>query len=180
MANIQTYLDLIPPPNSISPKFMAWTAATIQPMVDIQNCALEIQNSFGIETAVGKQLDVLGDILGVSRIVNFQPGGRFGDNKPFPVLIHYDQPGQPLVLNQMTGKKTYLIGWQMVIEDAAQITLRSNATVLTQFNLSDYAGVRMPFHTTITDVACNTETGESLIMVADRALTDFLIYCVEV
>lgn len=71
---LDEYLDfLIPPPNSIQPKFVAWVSALLQVLLDTQDVLQEVIEAFHVDTAVGKQLDIVGQILGRSRRINFQP-----------------------------------------------------------------------------------------------------------
>lgn len=67
------YINLIPPPNRIAPKFMLWYLANIQIYLDYLNFTSVFIQAFFIQQAVGKQLDIIGTILGVSRIVTFVP-----------------------------------------------------------------------------------------------------------
>lgn len=75
MPTVEEYLRLIPPPNSIQPKFLAWLQAVAQIMVDIQDTLNWVVTAFDVNSAVGQQLDILGQVLQVSRTVNFQPSG---------------------------------------------------------------------------------------------------------
>ncbi len=59
-----------------SPNFLAWLTANLQLFQDGINCMLQFDAAFGLLTAVGAQLDVLGVIVGQNRTVAFQP--RFG------------------------------------------------------------------------------------------------------
>lgn len=65
--NLQTYIDLIPSQNRAMPKFAAMVAATMQPFVDGINLLSGIPALFDIDTAVGVQLDVIGQWVGVAR-----------------------------------------------------------------------------------------------------------------
>lgn len=71
--DLQSYLDLIPPPNITKPNFMSWLAANLSPYIDIQNCVNQIIDAFDLDEAEGNQLDILGVILGQSRTVDFEP-----------------------------------------------------------------------------------------------------------
>lgn len=73
MPDLQRYLDLIPPPNNYKPNFMSTIQFIIQPIVDIQTINNTLFNYFDLNTAIGIQLDILGQILGLSRIVPFEP-----------------------------------------------------------------------------------------------------------
>ena len=50
-------------------------AALMQPIADINTCAALINSDYDIDTAVGVQLDVIGQIQGQSRVLPFQPSG---------------------------------------------------------------------------------------------------------
>lgn len=61
------YLALIPPFNANKPRFVNMLAALIQPMIDAQNMLAALTADFDLDTAVGVQLDVVGQWLGRSR-----------------------------------------------------------------------------------------------------------------
>ena len=56
--------------------FLAWLAANLQFYQDGIACMNQFDVAFGLLTAVGPQLDILGNVVGQSRTVGFQP--RFG------------------------------------------------------------------------------------------------------
>lgn len=66
---------LIPSPNSVAPNFIAWVSASLQPCMDTQAVINAIVSAFNIQLAVGAQLDRIGEVLNVSRTLNFQPQG---------------------------------------------------------------------------------------------------------
>jgi hypothetical protein len=72
---VSDYTALIPGQNQNKPKFIGWLAANLQPIVDAQQAANELYKAFILDTAVGVQLDILGQQLGQSRTVNFIPEG---------------------------------------------------------------------------------------------------------
>jgi hypothetical protein len=55
---------------------LQWLTANLQIFQDGIACMNQFDAAFGLLTAVGPQLDVLGNVLGQSRTVGFQP--RFG------------------------------------------------------------------------------------------------------
>jgi hypothetical protein len=71
---IPYYLSLVPSQWRAAPKFLSWLAALLQPLVDVGICAAGLNAAFDIDTAVGSQLDVLGQFIGVSRTLPFAPG----------------------------------------------------------------------------------------------------------
>jgi len=56
-------------------KFQAWMDAVLNIAQDISSCLLFISSAFDIDQAIGVQLDILGEIIGVGRVVPFQPSG---------------------------------------------------------------------------------------------------------
>jgi hypothetical protein len=52
-----------------------WLLAVLNIANDISNCLASIETAFDLNYAVGAQLDILGQIIGVSRTVPFQPSG---------------------------------------------------------------------------------------------------------
>jgi hypothetical protein len=85
MADIQRYLNLVTSQHADKPKFMAWMEALLQKEDAITELTLLVNIDFDIDVAVGPQLDALGSILGVSRVLKFQPTA--GGN---PILIDVD------------------------------------------------------------------------------------------
>lgn len=73
MADIIRYLNLVTSEHQNKPKFAAWLSAPLGIIDDVTTLANIFDLYFDIDEAIGAQLDVLGQILGVSRIVTFQP-----------------------------------------------------------------------------------------------------------
>lgn len=86
---IKDYLDLITSQYNNSPKFKAWVECLLTPYVDTQKLALSLYTYFDIDTAVGVQLDKLGELVGVKRLLPFQPttGSPLLDDSNFRFLI---------------------------------------------------------------------------------------------
>ena len=76
-ASTSTYLALIPSENASKPNFMAAVAALTQPFVDEQNQLIYASTAFNLDTAVGAQLDVVGQWVGISRLVATPISGIF-------------------------------------------------------------------------------------------------------
>lgn len=72
---ISYYLGLITSQYQSSPKFLALVKALLTKFDDASNCLLDFTEAFDLSTAVGVQLDSLGQILGISRTLPFQPTG---------------------------------------------------------------------------------------------------------
>jgi hypothetical protein len=82
--NVQPYLDLVPVANSSKPKFMSMIAATLQPCADMVALINTVPTLFDPTTAVGQQLDWIGQWVGVSRELT----------KPLTgVYFSFDTPG---------------------------------------------------------------------------------------
>lgn len=66
---IDKYLSLLPSANASQPKFVAMLTAILQPLVDTQNRLATMTDDFDIDSAVGKQLDAVGERVGLSRVL---------------------------------------------------------------------------------------------------------------
>ena len=67
MISSDKYTSLITSEHIDKPNFVAMVAAVCQPMVDIQNLCLQVPTLYDIETAIGSQLDVIGQWVGITR-----------------------------------------------------------------------------------------------------------------
>lgn len=67
------YIELVPSENQTKPKFIAWLNATAEIIDHAYQLADGMYGFFNIDTAVGNQLDIIGEWVGVGRILNFQP-----------------------------------------------------------------------------------------------------------
>lgn len=74
-ASIQYYLSLITSEYQNSPKFLSWVTELLKSFDDSGACGITFLNDFDLDSAFGVQLDLLGQIVGISRTVNFQPSG---------------------------------------------------------------------------------------------------------
>jgi hypothetical protein len=173
------YTKLIPPPNSIQPKFMAWQAALLKPFLDTQTVLNQVLNGFNVNDAVGNQLDILGELLGRGRITKFSISSDFNGASAIPIRIIYDTPGQDLII-ATSPRATLLVGLTVVNNAPFRFTLKSNTTVLFTQEYSSFNGPVHPFSPVNPEVVCGTESGEALIMNCDRALPPFTVYIIEV
>lgn len=67
------YLKLVTSQHYDKPKFIAWLTANLDVLDDADALIKSLDSAFDIDAAVGNQLDVLGQILGVNRLLTFQP-----------------------------------------------------------------------------------------------------------
>jgi hypothetical protein len=70
MAQISTYLALIPSANAGKPKFIAFISALVSPFVDLINFYESMPSAFALGMASGAQLTTIGLWVGVSRFVS--------------------------------------------------------------------------------------------------------------
>ncbi|MFV0241374.1 MAG: DUF2612 domain-containing protein [Lacrimispora sphenoides] len=73
MIDVSTYLDRTTSEHKTRPYFMALVEARLKPFADLCECLETFDAAFDLDTAVGKQLDVIGEYVGVPRLLNFQP-----------------------------------------------------------------------------------------------------------
>jgi len=67
------YLGLVSSQYKTAPNFAAWRAIKLKPLADIMSCAATITSAYDLDTAVGVELDILGQVIGANRTVPFQP-----------------------------------------------------------------------------------------------------------
>ena len=64
---VNDYLALVESQHKVRPRFMAVLGEYLKPVVEAHNLADEQPKGFSVENAVGNQLDIIGQIVGVSR-----------------------------------------------------------------------------------------------------------------
>lgn len=69
MANEIDYLDLITSEHVDKPNFVAMTDVLIKAFVDQQNVVAEFPQDFDLDVAIGVQLDIDGQWIGISRVL---------------------------------------------------------------------------------------------------------------
>jgi len=74
---INRYTNLITSEHNKRPKFMAMISACAQPAVDLQNLVLSFDSAYDLDSAVGNQLDVIGQWVGVSRNITTSIAGVY-------------------------------------------------------------------------------------------------------
>jgi hypothetical protein len=84
------YLNLITSQYQLSENFMSWLGVVLQDFADISSSADYINFYFDIDTAKYNLLDIIGDIVGQKRTVNFQPSGGVSpvlDDETYRILL---------------------------------------------------------------------------------------------
>ena len=107
-----SYLALVTSQYQMSPNFMAFLSVPLDKLIDIDDAIADIEDAFDIDDAVGDQLDILGELLGQSRTVDFEPSGSVS-----PILI--DEVYRVL-LKAKIGRNQ----WNGQIADLQQLWLR--------------------------------------------------------
>ncbi len=107
--SIDKYLDNITSQHRDKPKFIAWLSSSLNIIDHAYIMTKNMDNDFDLDNAIGKQLDILGQIIGRKRTLTFQPLN--GHN---PVL---DDETYKLVLKA----KVAMNMWDGKIESAYEI-----------------------------------------------------------
>lgn len=71
-------------------KFHKWLLYCLRISDDISNCLASVPVAFDLDFAIGVQLDILGQLIGASRSVPFQPSGGVSpilDDKTYRILL---------------------------------------------------------------------------------------------
>lgn len=105
------YLNLFTSQYKLSPRLQKWAELAFQPIDDLTNCLTEFTSAFDVDFAIGKQLDTIGQLIGVSRTVGFQPSGGISpvlDDTTYRLLLK-----ARIAWNQWDGKTVSLYPiWQ--------------------------------------------------------------------
>lgn len=67
------YLNKIPSQHKIRPKFMKWLSVLLGVLDDSAALLRGMDAAFDLDAAVGQQLDIIGNIVGISRLLDFEP-----------------------------------------------------------------------------------------------------------
>jgi Protein of unknown function (DUF2612) len=90
MPSLGYYLTLLTSQYRGSVNLQAWLTACLQVIIDAAVLTGELVPAFDIDLAIGPQLDILGQLVGVGRGVSFQPSNGVSpvlDDRTFRVLI---------------------------------------------------------------------------------------------
>lgn len=105
------YLALVTSEYRMATNFLANLTSSIQLFEDVMTCNGLMTEAFDLGSAAGVQLDVLGQIAGVSRTVNFQPSDSVSpvlDDTTYRILIQ-----ATIAANQWKGTQSELYPiWQ--------------------------------------------------------------------
>lgn len=86
MVDLNEYLQLITSEHQDKPKFVATVTASIEPMISLQNMMQTFAEAYDIDSAIGSQLDAVGEWIGISR------------NIPKPITgVYMEWDGSPTV-----------------------------------------------------------------------------------
>jgi len=72
MPNNEHYLRRVVPQHR-HPRFMKWLVANLTPHLDAEKILMGLDDDFDLDNARGVQLDILGQIVGRSRLLSFDP-----------------------------------------------------------------------------------------------------------
>lgn len=139
--SLSDYQALIPGPNDKQPNFMAWLTASLELIVANQGLMGLMYDAFDLSKAVGNQLDILGEILGLPRTLDFQPSG--GQDPVLEDDIYKIALYAKILKNQWKGTKqeiydfwqTFLPQFPIVIQDNQNMSM--NVTVFGMPNDTD-------------------------------------------
>lgn len=88
---LQYYMNLFTSQYRLSPNLQQWQTAMLTPIDDLTNCIQGFNGAYDIDCAIGAQLDILGQIVGVSRTVPFQPSNGVSpvlDDTTYRLLLY--------------------------------------------------------------------------------------------
>ncbi len=122
------YLSLLTSEYQNSTNFLNWLGFVLQIVSDLQQLFCSMDAAFDLDNAIGVQLDVLGQLIGVNRVLGFQPSGGVSpvlDDSTYRLLLkakilQNQWNGQASSLYQVWG---YLFpGGSIIIQDNQNMT----------------------------------------------------------
>jgi hypothetical protein len=119
MADITRYLNLITSEHSDKPKFKSM----LTNVLDEIDIGVDIDGEFDIDNAVGVQLDIIGEILGLSRVLTFQPsdGSALLNDDDYRSLLY-----AKIILNQWDGSMETLTDALLKLDTSLYFIVKDN------------------------------------------------------
>lgn len=135
---VEHYLNLITSEYRDKPKYIAMLTALLQPSDDIFALGVTIGDEFDADLAVGKQEDVLGDVVKIDRTLPYQP-----ISSPSPVM---DNESYRALIKAQIAKNLWKGGiedmedvWQALF--GTRIAIQDNQDMTITVSLNPYSGM---------------------------------------
>lgn len=135
---VEHYLNLITSEHRDKPKYIAMLTALLQPSDDIFALGVTIGDEFDADLAVGKQEDVLGDVVQMDRTLPYQP-----ISTPSPVM---DNENYRALIKAQIAKNLWKGGiedmeevWQNLF--GTRIAIQDNQDMTITVSLNPYGGM---------------------------------------
>ena len=135
---VEHYLNLITSEYRDKPKYIAMLTALLQPSDDIFALGITIGDEFDADLAVGKQEDVLGDVVKIDRTLPYQP-----ISSPSPVM---DNESYRALIKAQIAKNLWKGGiedmeevWQTLF--GTRIAIQDNQDMTITVSLNPYGGM---------------------------------------
>lgn len=135
---VEHYLNLITSEHRDKPKYIAMLTALLQPSDDIFALGVTIGDEFDADLAVGKQEDVLGDVVKIERTLPYQP-----ISTPSPVM---DNESYRALIKAQIAKNLWKGGiedmeevWQTLF--GTRIAIQDNQDMTITVSLNPYGGM---------------------------------------
>jgi len=122
--NISYYKNLITSEYQSSTKFLSWVEKVLQYLDDTSKTADSIITEFDIDNAYDGRLDIIGDIVGQPRLLNFQPIGGISATMEDPT--YRKSLKAKIGLNMWKGQAANLQSLWSVLFPGAAIIIRDN------------------------------------------------------
>jgi hypothetical protein len=130
---LDDYLNLIPSEYRDKPKFVEMVRAFLKPLF-LPGLVLDnMDNHFNVSDALGLQLDMVGELIGLKRTLNFQPSGGYSavmSDEDYRFALK-----AKIAKNQWDGTTEsilsilaeFLIGYEFIIQDNQDMSMSVEA-----------------------------------------------------
>lgn len=132
--SIGYYLSLLTHQYQGAPNLIAWLTTCLQPVLDAGVTFSQMVNAFDLDSAIGPQLDVLGQLVGANRTVGFQPSGGVSPVLTDPVYRVYIRA--KIAQNQWNGSIDSLYSLWPTLFPGGTITVIDNQNMTATIILS--------------------------------------------
>lgn len=135
------YENLVPTRNMNKPKFMGLLRSVIGPGLDQAAVVDSLTTAFDIENAAGAQLDIIGEILGLKRLLDVIPyeGSREMDDEEYRLMLKFKSMKN--AWDGTTGGAVKI--YQQMAESGLSVTYKDHQDMSVKIEFDDIGTDRM-------------------------------------
>lgn len=127
MSGIQPYLNRITSQYADKPRFMGWLTALLEKVEPAHGVSETMAGCFDVSTATGSQLDVIGEIVGMSRVITDQFTNSDENAKEFDDAQYRRLVQTKIIANQWNGQQGSITEvWENAMDESLRAVYHDN------------------------------------------------------